>query len=213
MVKISLYGKLDVYGEDLEVSADTPREAMSAVIAHLKRTNPELFKTTLFFQIKDYNCPDALDVPLEVGAHLHLMPAFVVGKKTGIFQIVIGAVLVIGGLYLGLPTAFATGLKLMGVSLAIGGTLQLLAPVPQIDTQPEDTNPEASKYISGTGNTTKIGTRIPQAYGTFPVYGHFLSINVDTKDISTGPYGGNPVLPTDPDYTTGYGVGDSIHAF
>lgn len=213
MVKISLYGRLDVYGKDIEVSANTAREAMSAVIAHMRRTNPELFEETLFFQIRGYNCADALDVPLEVDEHLHLMPAFVAGKKAGFFQLVVGAVLVVGGAFLGIPPNISTALITAGLSLAVGGVIQFLAPAPKLDTQPEDTNPEASKYISGTANTTKIGTRIPLVYGTFPVYGQFLSINVQSKDVATGPYSGTPTVPTDPNFNLGYSAGTSVNAF
>ena len=212
MAKVHLHGILDVYGKPLELSVATAREASTAIIGHLRRTHEHLFKTTLFFQIKGYDSVESLDIPLEDGAELHFMPAFAAGKKVGIFQIVIGAVLVIGGMFLGIPPTVSMALISAGIGLMIGGVLQLLTPVPRLDTQPEETNPEASKYISGTGNTTKIGTRIPLAYGTFPIYGQLLSVNVQSKDISTGPYGGSPLSPYDPNYRYGYNTG-SINAF
>lgn len=213
MIKISLHGILDVFEKPVELSVSTAREATTAIISHLRRTNPDMFEQTLFFQIRGYDTIESLDVPLQDGDHLHFMPAFNAGKKAGVFQIIVGAVLVIGGMFLGVPPNVSMALISAGLSLAVGGVLQLLTPVPRIDTQPEETNPEASKYISGTGNTTKIGTRIPLAYGTFPIYGHFLSINVQSRDISTGAYGGTPVTPYGPNYRFGYPIGGSINAF
>lgn len=214
MVKIKLHGILDVLDKPMVISAATVREASEAVIAHLRRVKPELFTKRLFFQIHGHNNPEDLDKPLEV-KELHFMPAFSAGKKAGIFQVIIGAVLIVAGV-LTLGSAWGIPLILTGAGMALGGVVQLLTPVPRIDTVPEPTNPEASKYLAGTGNTTKSGTRIPLTWGTFPVYGQFLSINVQSRDVSTSTYsGGTPVDPYDPDYRYGYGVGTggSIYAY
>jgi len=213
VIKVHLHGMLDVFGKPLELSVSTAREASTAVMSHLRRTNPELFKETLFFQILGFDQPDDLDHPITTD-ELHFMPAFIAGKKVGIFQIIVGAVLVVGGMFLGIPPQLSMALISAGIGMIAGGIIQLLTPVPRIDTQPEVTNPEASKYISGTGNTTKIGTRIPLAWGTFPIYGHFLSINIQSRDISTGAYsGGTPAYPYNPNYRYGYPIGNSINAF
>ena len=52
------------------------------------------------------------------------------------------------------------------------------------DTLPENQDPEASKYLGADQNTVKIGTRIPLLYGKHQAFGHYLSFNVDAKDIS-----------------------------
>lgn len=213
MVKVHLHGILDVVGKPIELSVSSAREATVAVMSHLRRTNPALFKDTLFFQILGYDSPEDLDKPLQV-EELHFMPAFNAGKKAGIFQILVGAVLVIGGMFLGIPPNVSIALISAGIGMVLGGVLQLLTPVPRLDTTPEETNPEASKYLSGAGNTTKIGTRIPMAWGTFPIYGHFLSVNIQSRDIATGAYsGGTYVNPYEPNYRYGYPIGNSIRAF
>lgn len=212
MVKVHLHGILDVLGKPVELSVSTAREATTAIMSHLRRTHSDLFKETLFFQIAGFDNPDALDMPLEVD-ELHFMPAFTAGKKVGIFQIIVGAVLVVGGMFLGIPPQLSMALISAGIGMIAGGIIQLLTPVPKLDTTPEQTNPEASKYISGTGNTTKIGTRIPLTWGTFPVYGHFLSINIQSRDIASGPYSGTSVPTYSPNYRYGYAAGNSINAF
>lgn len=216
MAKVHLHGIFDVYGKPLQLSVSSAQEAAIAIVAHLQRTHPEVFKDKVFFQIKGYDNLDSLTTELPSEAELHFMPAFNAGKKAGVFQVVLGAVLIGGAILFsgGIAGLGAVGKAFAsaGLGLAIGGVLQLVTPVPRLDTQPEETNPEASKYISGTGNTTKIGTRIPLAYGTFPIYGQLLSVNVQSKDISTGPYGGSPLSPYDPNYRYGYNTG-SINAF
>lgn len=187
MAKIILHGILDVFGEPLDISANTANDALIAIITHLKRTNQELFKDQLFLQVKGYDTLEALKAPLESDAQLHIMPAFNAGKKGGLFLVLFGAVLFLTGHFqlIGFLGEKVSGyLAAAGVGLFLGGLVQIISPTPQLDTQPEETNPEASKYISGIRNTTKIGTRITLAYGTFPIPGHFLSINVQSTDVS-----------------------------
>lgn len=214
MIKVKLHGILDVIDVPIEVSALSAKEAANAVMAHLRRTNPELFKETLFFQIAGYESEEDLTHPLPSGTELNMMPAFNAGKKAGIFMVIVGAALVVGGMFLGVPPNVSMALISAGIGMVLGGVIQLLTPIPKIDTVPEVTNPEASKYLSGAGNTSKVGTRIPMAWGTFPIYGHFLSVNIQSRDIASGAYtGGTPTYPYDPNYRYGYPIGNSINAF
>lgn len=64
MAKIILHGILDVFGEPLDISANTANDALIAIITHLKRTNQELFKDQLFLQVKGYDTLEALKAPL-----------------------------------------------------------------------------------------------------------------------------------------------------
>lgn len=212
MIKVHLHGILDVYPQEIELSVSTAQEAAEAVMQHLNRTHPELFKDKLYFQILGFDNPESLKLPLEV-KELHFMPAFNAGKG-GFFQVVFGAVLVVGGVLLApFSGGISTALIGVGLGIAAGGILQVLSPFPQIDTSPEDTNPEASKYLSGTGNTTKIGTKIALAWGTFPIYGQLLSVNIQSKDVAVGTYTGTSVDVYDEDYRYGYASGSSVNVF
>jgi hypothetical protein len=62
--------------------------------------------------------------------------------------------------------------------MVLGGIVQMLTPVPETDST------EGSMYLGAGVNTVRIGTRIPILYGTRKVGGHYLSFDVDAKDIA-----------------------------
>ena len=196
MLTINLHGSLKEYGGTFKIDAKTAREAESIIIAHLRRQAPSNFHGKVYLSIVGFDDVNAYDKLLKDGDVLDVMPA-----------------LVLGGPFVFLIPILIKVVVYTAISLAISGVLSLLAPAPTLDTSPEDTNPEASKYISGTANTTKIGTRIPLAYGTFPIWGQFLSVNINTRDISTGPYSSTSSTNYNSNYTAGYTSGTSINVY
>lgn len=191
-IKIYLHGKLQRFSEDpLEVAASTVEEAVHA-LSHLC---PELKKESLrnrpTIQVLGYECEAALREPLgEKVAELHLLPAFVgAGGNTGFLSIAIGAVLVVASGGLAAPSlaalsAFQGALFMAGVGMVLGGLMQIISPSPTRDLGADGTtDPEASKYIGATQNTTKIGTRIPIVYGKIRTGGHYISFDVDAIDV------------------------------
>ena len=117
----------------------------------------------------------------------HILPAFFGSKKGGgFFQILIGAVLIAASFAFPAGALIGSTLMSMGASMVLGGLLSFMAPSPNRNDQnnQKGSDPEASKYLAATGNTTAHGTRIPVVYGRFKVYGHFLSFNVDAKDVA-----------------------------
>lgn len=181
-VTVKLHGLLDI-GDTLSFEVESMEEALEATLRQVKRIKPELFnaRTKLKLQVVGYDTDKSLQVAPEDGQVLQIVPAVVVGKNLGGFQVIVGAVLV--------AASFVPGLQFLlpiGISLVLGGALQLLAPTPTIDTNPDDVNPDASKYIAGSGNTTKHGTRITLAGGRIAWYGQILSINIQARDLSSG---------------------------
>ena len=74
--------------------------------------------------------------------------------------------------------------------MIVGGLIQLLTPVPEIDTGEDG---DGSKFLGSTKNTVKIGTRIPVLYGTRKWGGHYLSFDIDaTNDDEVSPLGDRP---------------------
>lgn len=188
-VTVRLHGILKVIDNPFEMTGNTVPEIVRGLVGYIKRVYPELVgveENRLKLQVRGYDTAEDMEKPLEEGQVLDIMPAMSVGKKGGFFQIILGAVLIVAGLVVGLGNPIGAALFVSGVTSVLGGTLMLLTPAPRLDTQPEDTNPEASKYISGSGNTTKHGTRIAIGGGKFPQWGQFLSINIQSRDISSG---------------------------
>jgi predicted phage tail protein len=113
---------------------------------------------------------------------IHIVPAFQGGKSP---FVAIG----IGALLIGASIVFAPALGVMvagalfstGVALALGGVMQMLSPAPVTDS-PTRSNKD-SKYLGAPGNTVAIGTRIPIIYGRQKVGGHYLSFDIQAKDV------------------------------
>lgn len=113
------------------------------------------------------------------------------GGGGGFIKIVIGAVLIATGLdvaagALAGSTAAVLGTAMTGVGIAMvaGGLLELLSPSPKLNLDFNMTSDsERSRYLGAPKNTTKIGTPITIGWGTFKVYGHYLSYNIDAARV------------------------------
>lgn len=121
---------------------------------------------------------------------LHVVPDFTGGKTAGIFQVVLGAIIVV----IGVIMTFFPGTQgaapyviMMGVGMMFGGVLAMISQAPRVE-MPQNgagsADPEASKYLGGPRNTTQIGTPIPILYGRFKHYGQVLSSNLDAVDVA-----------------------------
>lgn len=120
---------------------------------------------------------------------LHLLPAMSGGG--GFFKIVIGAALIVGGIFVSaIPGLQALGIGMIsaGIGLVIGGIMQLFMKSPKAD----DDGPEASKYIGAGQNTTAIGTPIPFGGGRMLIGGHYLSLQVNSSELVMGSFPEQP---------------------
>ena len=150
---------------DYTVEADSVYEAIYAIVIQvpsLQGVDKIPCKVLGFDSVEDlYRKTDVKDI--------HIFPDYTVGG--GWLQVALGAVAVVVGAVTG-----QAWLVSLGISLALGGIMQLLSPAPKRDTS----NPiEASRYLGAPKNTTAIGTRIPIGYGLHKVSGHFLSYDVN----------------------------------
>lgn len=104
------------------------------------------------------------------------------GKKGGLVSLGIGIALMLiagpAGLMAAMPK-FGLFVMQMGISLAIGGLMQVLAPTPD---EPE--KDRKSRYFSGSKMTVEAGTPIQMVFGTHLVYSHLLSLNIQARNYS-----------------------------
>lgn len=178
--KIILHGSLrKLYPHEIIVDTETVAEAIKAMCTVTRGVfNPKPGNSRYAIQVAGYDTSDAL-YATSFDEEIHIYPQFS-GGKDGFFQIIIGAALV--GVSFALGGPIGTALLGMGLSLALGGVMSLMSPAPQMDTGTQEQDPEASRYLAATGNTVKIGTRIPILYGEHLVFGHILSFNVNAFD-------------------------------
>lgn len=196
-VKIVLHGYLkDLYKEELILSGHSVSELINGMCKTTNAFNPVPGKGRHCISIVGYDNLDMLTQPLPADIEeLHIVPTMSGGKKGGFFQIVLGAVLIaaavwtggatLAGFQLGIAGGSMGLLGSAGLSMVLGGLMSFLSPTPKADSSSQGpADPEASKYLGATQNTVKIGTRIPIMYGENKAFGHYISFDVDAKDVA-----------------------------
>ena len=183
MKKIILHGSLKkLYSKPIEVEASTIAEAMRSLqfIPELQPEDGKPHPVT----IRGVNSEIALYAETDQ-EEIHVYPLVGgAGGKGGLLQILLGITLialafVLPATALGATLGLTRGTMLLtGAMMVLGGLLQILMPVPETDSS------EGSMYLGAGVNTVRIGTRIPIIYGTRRVGGHYLSFDVDAKDIA-----------------------------
>lgn len=183
MKKVILHGYLaELHPDPIVVHATSAAEAIAS-LQLIPAFDPKKGKQHTVM-VTGFDSKDALYDHTSV-EEIHLHPVMAgSGGKFG--RIIIGAILVVVGAIL---TYFGFGnigvpMMQMGASMVIGGIINLL----MNQKQPDSTNDQMkSQYIPANRNTVNIGTRIPMIYGRAKAYGHFLSFDVDSRDMSSSP--------------------------
>lgn len=168
----------------LDITANTPREALSIFQSHLPRDVRQIV------QVSGIHCAADLDEMRESGV-LDITPKYFGAgggsEKGSWLQIGLGVLLIVTAPWL---AANASGLLFgaskgaiatFGFQLALGGAIALLNKAPKADPTSGD---KKSRFINGNANTIKEGTPIPLIYGLQKVYLHFLSFDLDSKDYN-----------------------------
>lgn len=187
MKRIILHGQLKkLYDKPIEVEASSVAEALRFLeqIPELTPIDGQPWPVTIRGIDNQFKLFAETDLE-EIHVHPRTGGA---GGKAGLTQILIGIaiialafiaapLLVSGGALAGL--GITKGMLIMtGAMMVLGGLVQMLMPVPETDST------EGSMYLGSSVNTVKIGTRIPILYGTRKIGGHYLSFDVDAKDIA-----------------------------
>ncbi|WP_030129691.1 tail assembly protein [Pseudomonas sp. QTF5] len=97
---------------------------------------------------------------------IRIVPVIAGSKSGGILQVVLGAVLIVAGAFLW-ATPMGGPLVAMGISMVLGGVVQMLTPVPKAPSQQEQaaTENKPSYLFNGAVNSTQQGLPVPIVYG------------------------------------------------
>lgn len=178
--RLVLHGSLKhLYAGDIEIYGTTVAEVIEGASRQIEgfKPNPKTGRV----RIAVVGCHSEADLHRYLGdqIEIHIVPQMAGGKKGGIAQILIGAVLIGVGVFLGVATGFGSMLIKLGALQLLGGLAQMLSPTPEDDRSSQT----KSNYLGSPKNTTKIGTRIPVLYGEYRWGGHILSFDINAIEI------------------------------
>ncbi len=107
-------------------------------------------------------------------------------KRGGLMQVVVGVALIVASFIPGLNVALWAGASssfmAMGVSMALGGVIQLLTPQQRALSVKDGPNNGASYNFNGPVNTTAQGNPVPVLYGELIVGSSTISAGIYSED-------------------------------
>ncbi|QQB32838.1 tail assembly protein [Achromobacter deleyi] len=123
---------------------------------------------------------------------IRIAPVLAGAKRGGLFQTVLGAALIVAAVYfapamgfaaLGAQGAVAAPMMLsMGISMALGGVVQMLSPQQRALSARDRPENGASYNFNGPVNTTAQGNPVPILYGRMIVGSATISAGIFSED-------------------------------
>lgn len=207
--KVYFHGQFkDLAPEGIEVEARTIADAIEGVTRQFPQLRPKPGQNKQVFRVLGMKTVDMLRDPKVDMTTIRLVPFFSGGggggKGFGFIKIAIGIAIIAAAPYLGGAGGLLGGtifeasigtIAMGGAFMALGGLLEVMSPAPSRDTSDAYSSndgisdPVASKYLGAPKNTVAIGTRIPIGYGRHRVYGHYISFDIQAKDMADAPNG------------------------
>lgn len=197
LTTIHLGGKLgQLFGKRWDLLVNSPAEAIRAIDINLKgKLRAYLSKegAKKFYKVgvgkKDCLIDKGELYNRSGNSAIHINPA-PRGKASGGLKTIAGVVLMVVGLVLAGPTGGAstwltklgTAMAFAGASLAIGGIVQLLTPVPNFNNNPEGGETRGSNLFGGNASAITQGGAVGLVYGRALVTPMPVSISFDNKD-------------------------------
>lgn len=194
MKTIILLGELGKrYGRKHLLDVKSPAEAVRALCANFKdfaafvSSSQERNVGYRVLNKRDAVAEDELHNP--ASQRITLAPV-VAGAGGGLGKILLGAALIaasmmvpgLGQVVLFGQTTLASVAFSVGVSLALGGVAQMLAPQPKFEGPQEEQQP--SYVFNGAVNTSAQGQPVPVGYGRMLVGSAVISAGISVEDIT-----------------------------
>lgn len=184
---IRLYGKLgSMFGRVHRFTVDNPGQAISALCAmvpgfekHLTESQDNGIGYAVFVGKKNL---DETMLAAPVGSDdIRIAPMILGSKQAGLFQIVVGVILVVAGFLTG-GTTWGPAIAILGGALALGGAISLLSPQPKTQSSEDRDGNKASYVFNGAVNTQAQGNPVPLMYGEGLTGSAVISAAIRTED-------------------------------
>lgn len=189
--KVVLYGPMRKrFGREFELAVSSPKEAIHALCMQVEGFKKYLFDsksnglTFAIFIGKRNIGEDGLHDPAG-NDEIRIAPVIEGSKRAGALQTIVGAVLIVVGAIL-YYTPVGMPLIKLGVSLALGGVVQMLSPQPKGLGAKDDPGNMPSYSMDGAVNTQAQGNPVPLCYGgPLMIGGAIISGGIWAEDIAT----------------------------
>ncbi|MGH1593903.1 tail assembly protein [Yersinia proxima] len=196
---IRLYGQLKQFTEDKDgifrFAASSTQEAIKACCVLLpgfeRFLNDAKDKGLTFAVFKGKRNISKDELEFNIGdEEIKIAPIIIGSKKAGLFQTILGAVLIAAAVFAGpggIGAAFAAkgmvGMTaMMGASLALGGMVQMLSPQQGGLAMRESPDNKPSYAFGGPVNSIAQGNPVPLGYGKRRIGGALISAGIHAED-------------------------------
>ncbi len=194
LTTIRLYGALGArFGRVHRLAVQTSAEAVKALTINLEGFESYLLnakKNGMVFAVfrgkqnigvNDYQSLSGI-------SDIRIAPVMEGAKKAGVFQTILGAVMVVAGVAIsyfsaGTLSTFGASLAAAGVGTLAGGVYQMLSPQPKGLQQREDPDNKPSYAFGGAVNTAAMGNPVAVLYGLREIGGAIISAGIVAEDI------------------------------
>jgi len=191
--KIKLYGVLrQRFGRQYIFDVHTPRDAIQALCEMVPGFEKFLLTGeerglvfTVFCGTRNL-CADDLDLKGDDVGDIRIAPIIQGSKQAGVFQTILGAVLIVAGImydWTGSTSTMGVAMIAGGAAMAASGVVQMLSPTPNtgsLDRNEDGNNP--SYGFGGAVTTIAQGNPYPVLYGEREIGGAVESGGIYTQD-------------------------------
>lgn len=204
MVNVRFYGSLKQFGTKFTLDCKTPAEVVHALTSQIPNLRQfiqhGLFTVRVGREYLDNRyLEQGLNQNLKENATVHFTPVLRGSKRSGLFQTIVGAAMVV----VGVVTSWAGGAALVaaGIGLMAGGVAQMLTKMPtmrgvtqtgavkpeSIKSKQEEKEKKQSTSFSNLSNMAAQGKSMPLAYGLIRTGTLVISQGVETMDVDRNP--------------------------
>ncbi|MCL6366698.1 tail assembly protein [Pectobacterium carotovorum subsp. carotovorum] len=123
------------------------------------------------------------ELNFNVSSEIRIAPIIIGSKQAGIFQIILGAILVVAGYFtFGTTSPYGVSMMMGGASMALGGVIQMLTPVQGGLSMRESPDNKPSYAFGGPVNSIAQGNPVPILYGRRRIGGAIISAGIYAED-------------------------------
>ena len=199
MVNVRFYGSLKQFGTEFALDCKTPAEVVHALTSQIPKLRQfiqqGLFTVRVGREYLDNRyLEQGLNQNLKENATVHFTPVLKGSKRAGLFQTIVGAVMVVAGVITSWVGGAGAPLIAAGIGLMAGGAAQMLTKMPTMRgvtatgaVKPENTKSKEEKRqstsFSNLSNMVAQGKSMPLAYGLIRTGSLVISQGVETMDV------------------------------